>query len=425
MKKLLINGALVGLFGLQTCLAQSPTSSGNLQQQVKNSTAALTKMKQIAVAEASYLRKKYGGDENMEKRFATILYNKSVDINQAIEQFGSTSQLDGKLGAIISKHDSIMQLYLRPAAATHYIKQKIAMLDSIKILANDQRQKITNTFLNSTKTSGDDRYADLFKSALQTLGDTSYFAHIYRKWIEKNADERVTKSVAKSKQPKSVSASTRSIFFQYHKALVTVSYTFAPESKQNRTMSAQIERHYKPLLDSALMRDGALIEKSQLSAVLRMAKPLQISVKQKDSILLAGDRLVRDRMLFLDANPDQTYKYQSFERRELAKILKPEQYTRLLQSLYVKEAEFWADSQWKEVEDYKLIDKTDSISLKKQLMSYQLNKLITKERFGDDLPQQAAQLRQIESNKPKIVKLLDAARRSPQKADAIAGKLSW
>lgn len=426
MKKLfLINGLLVCLLGVRPCLAQTTGVSVPFTKQLKNSAERSSKMKQIAQAEASFLRKKYGADEAMEKRFATILYNKNIDVDRVMDEYGNSADLDSKLGTVIARHDSIMQQYLRPAAAIHYITKKIAALDSIRPLREEQRTKITNTFLNSTKTSGDDRYADLFKSAIQTLGDTTYFAQIYKKWIEKTALERVSKSVAKSKQPKNVSKSTKDLFFHYHKAQVTISYTFPAESKQYRTINEQIETHYKPLLDSALMRDGSLIEKSQLSAALRIAKPLQMTARQQDSLLLAGDRLVRDRDKFLKANPEQTYRYQSFERRELAKILSPEQYTRLLQSLYHKEAQFWAANQWKEIENYKLMDKTDSTSLKKEMTNYQLNKLIIKERFADDLSVQAAQLKQIELSKPKIVKLLDAARKSPQKADAIAGKLTW
>jgi hypothetical protein len=190
-------------------------------------------------------------------------------------------------------------------------------------------------------------------------------------------------------------------------------------------MTEEIEKYFRPLLDSALMRNGALIEKSLISAILTNNIFLKISVEQRDSLLVSGDRLVKDRAHFLHLNPGLSYKHQKFERRELARILTADQYTRLLKAIYTKDAQTWAESQWKEVENYSLIDKSDSIGLKKQLMNYHLNKLIVKERYADDLPLQASHLGQIELNKPKIVKLIDAARKSPQKADALAGKLTW
>jgi hypothetical protein len=379
----------------------------------------------IAQVEAAYLKKKYGLDDNMEAHFASILYKKSLEINSVIHKNLSSENLDKQLFHVISRNDSVLQNYLRQASAYFYLSKKINTLDSIKPLNDQQRNKLTHAFLGAVKKSREDSYPEVFKTAMQSLADTIYFGSMYKKWIEKNSSQRTEKSIAKSKQPQRISASTKLLYFNYHKALITSSYTYPSDSRQGKLMTEEIEKYFRPLLDSALMRNGALIEKSLISAILTNNIFLKISVEQRDSLLVSGDRLVKDRAHFLHLNPGLSYKHQKFERRELARILTADQYTRLLKAIYTKDAQTWAESQWKEVENYSLIDKSDSIGLKKQLMNYHLNKLIVKERYADDLPLQASHLGQIELNKPKIVKLIDAARKSPQKADALAGKLTW
>ncbi|HTN22203.1 MAG TPA: hypothetical protein VL125_17125 [Pelobium sp.] len=419
MKRKLFTHVIIGALMPLWVNAQEAEPTNNLKDAVKTATIET----RFTVA---YLGKKYNTAIDSNHVLYKIIQEKNLKLKLALASYHNTPAEDQHISSIISRYEEQSEKYLHPLAATGYIKKQIAVLDSIKSLSTEQKKSLYNLFLNRTKVS-DDSYKEILKGAMNRVTtDTAYYAAMFKDEINRKANEVAKNYALQRGKPNKAFNSAANYVYQREKNLLTLDYAIPVSNEEKKKLVDKTNIRFKPLIDSALISYGINLPNTKsISTALKYSKALKLSEEQVKTLTSKCIITIRAKQEFLVKNPDGKYDPRPYEREELPKILSQEQYLNLLALQFKEEAFVEAEEKWAQVQKEKLDNGIDGAALKKQLQAYYLNRLIAKERFFNDKQLQVAQVKSIDSVKPKVLKKLEAIQKNDANKEDLKSALMW
>jgi hypothetical protein len=148
--------------------------------------------------------------------------------------------------------------------------------------------------------------------------------------------------------------------------------------------------------------DGVAAAHSTVFAfLLNNAKQLNLSKPQTDSLTAA---------IIAVAKLKQGKNQQDFEQVKMTKILTAQQYESYLQLKNSGKALKWATSDWADIKAHGLDKGLDSAKVVNQILQYDINRLVAKDKFRNDPAQLDVYIRNIDASKPMILKQLRASK---------------
>lgn len=377
------------------------------------------------------VQRKYNCDNVLQDILADLYYQRKLNVDKAFYlPFADSSLLDNRLIAVIVKYDSLIAKYIKPAEGTDYINNKIALLDSIKALTQQQKNDLKKNFL-SLCYKRDKSYADNFNDAMhQVIPDTLYYAEIYRDEIGRvaasNYSMAITTLVSKNKSTKDGMHFLEPIVLEKEKKLATINYAYPYFSKSKESMIQSTTRYYDSLIGIALMQDGSVQDGSKFSLAVKNRQKLGLNQTQVDTMLAKVILLVQLKSDYAAKNPDQKFNVKVYECEQLPNILTAEQYNELLVINNRDKALKWAKGDWAELQKRQLTEGLDSAKTVHQIYSYDLNRLIINERYENDKAQLTTALQSLATTQPGALRKLKAAQKNSSVAnDTAKGNLQW
>jgi hypothetical protein len=379
---------------------------------------------EIAFTAAS-LRERYEGDLAMERALAMVLKDKKVALDKLNDSVTDPQELKKQAVALISKYDTLTEITIHKAKGRVFLKQKMALLDSIKPLTNEQKSKLSGLFLKNCAGTHKDYEILFFELLPKILTDTVYYARIYKKEIQAKANTETNSFIFRRALPVQAFKYAGDIVNQYHKALLVLDYAVPVYNKQKVEDIKAIHLKYLPQIDSVLASNGFDGSNSLFSLALQARESLKLSEQQINMLREASGAMAKEQKEFAMAYPKAAFEPKPFYYEYLPKILKDSQYLALLRPVYQPQAQQAAEKSWKQTLKYGLQKDVDSNMVKRLYTNFYLSRMVTRERYGYDTELQATQVQLVEKAKPALLKKVDQLVRNPSQATSIAGSLKW
>ena len=411
---------LLRLWGIKCLVLLLPTIV--YAQNVLEKTAAIE-----SLAEIDYYSKKFGLPIDTKHELYRAIYQKKLKINQVLYHVDQTehSQLI-TLSAIVTESQRQIESILTSLDAQRYINSQIKVLDSIKPLTDVERNKLSDLFLKRIKTSKAGYITSLRRTLSLVSTDTSYYARLFKDDIKQLAKTNASIYALKKNLPIEEDKATGKLIFAYQRALSLARYAYAADENKKLAATNEIDKKYKFLLDSILIKDGLQIPFTRyIGLAINNSKDLKISEAQLDSLRNTCIKIQKEKAVFYSKKTTLKYDSRPLEYECLTKILTNGQFNSLLTLALKERAAKIADDKWQLLEKEGMDKGLNMHSTKEQVCSFYLKRLIALERYLYDKPQQTAQLKSIDTGKPQILLKLEAVRKNAALKNNIKGTLTW
>jgi len=184
-----------------------------------------------------------------------------------------------------------------------------------------------------------------------------------------------------------------------------------------------VELYKQAALNKSLVNNKVLQAKdnSKFAQAIRLRKILVLNQAQVDTLLYHTNVLHELWSTKAGFNPKE------YERKVLSKLLTDDQYVKLLLNIHREKANKWAQNSWKELKERNLNGELDSAKTVREVTNYYLHRWVVANRYGDEKPEQSASLKSIQTEEPKTLKALKAAKRynNPLPEKSSAASFAW
>jgi hypothetical protein len=313
--------------------------------------------------------------------------------------------------SLVCRYDSLMEQSRLREKQIGYISARIQLLHQIKALSTEQNRRILDIFISKCKLP-DCTYGDAFKQTLpKVLKDTVYYANIYKVEIKQQVSEATNAYPLRNNLPMAILKDCRGIISNYQQALITIDYAYPGVSKEKISLVESIHTHYKPRIDSILVRTGYFSPVTVFSSAIRKKQILKLTDSQVDLLNAKTAELERISKEYTLKNPDEVYNADEFNHKSMLSILSEDQYRTFLQLKLQKKTEQICANTFKEMIKYGTATPADSLTTTRGIYYYNLEKLVIGEIYQDRPILKVDKWRDIEASKPESIKKMEKARK--------------
>jgi hypothetical protein len=238
----------------------------------------------------------------------------------------------------------------------------------------------------------------------------------YRQLIANASEEAKVLASVISKKYNADKNTENALFKMYYKYRLEVATTLA-----NYTGTPELAGHLSEVItrnDSvsqvflqAVRTNGVVKNKilrpddiSKFAAAVRLRTELRLKSSQVDSLMYHATKMPELRLASKTFNP------KDYERVNLPKILTEIQFMDLLKHEYRDKALAFARDDWKELNERGLATGLDSAKVIREISSYNLNKWVNRDRYGNDIPS-SVNLKGLETPMPEVMQKLRTSRK--------------
>lgn len=383
--------------------------------------------------EIKYMQQAYMLDTGLASKMRTLQFNRYKKVYQTYMLYGSNEKIaTEKIADATKRFDSLAFASYPALHSGKYLDNYLAQVKRITPSIPDSIvTKIKAIFFVSTVKNV---YVDCGQTMLDIMQhiypDTAITAYFYRPVIERQA--KFLSSAEKDYLINEVRISANafdSVYGlvrrkNYQQALIE--YTFGANSKFRDSVIKSSNKYFDSLITASLLRDGSLLATNQFTIALKYKKILELRPSLSDTLLWHAMYLDRRQDTAKAKNPFAKTDFKAYEAKWLNDLLTDEQYTKLLTLKNDATAQLDAEEDWEDMETWNIASEFEKEATIKELYKYYLAKWIAYYRLAHDKLKQEANQRMIKDLQPKALKMLSAAKKSPNPVNNNANlKLKW
>jgi hypothetical protein len=165
---------------------------------------------------------------------------------------------------------------------------------------------------------------------------------------------------------------------------------------------------------------------SEFSNVIKYRKEINLTTVQIDSLLDKVTKLESFRQSFASQNLEGKYYAKPFESEQILKILTANQFENYLTNKNLNKSLNNSKNTWAKLKEMNLIAGVDTTNIKNDIQQYELKILVAGESYTFSKTQEDLFKRKdIENNKPEILKKMDIANKTAISNTKIKQSLAW
>jgi|GEM_PF-2244982 len=331
------------------------------------------------------------------------------------------------LYADVRRWDSLIDRYVPAAAGGAYIRKKIAQLDRIRPLQQQQKTALQENFTRLCQQMPEDSYADDFNEAMHmVIVDTLYYARIYQDAIARksltSAKGIVRELEKKNKLTKDGVNSIFPIVAERERRLAVLQTAFTVDNATRDSLYRSVNELYDSLIRIAMLRDGVSPTASQFTIAVRERKALGLSAAQVDALLANAAELEKMKDAAREKDPLGKFDSKPFETEHMLQIVSEDQYRSVLIVKNRSQARADAEADWQEMQQRNLAANLNKDSTLRQLNDYYLAKWVMYYRYGNDKIKQAANVKDVFEHMPHALRVLTSARKYNNPTTTVLGE---
>ena len=202
--------------------------------------------------------------------------------------------------------------------------------------------------------------------------------------------------------------------------------TMSPQKKTDFKEKIILEHEPNILTRYQIVSNG-FYKKNLFAEAILYEKELKLSPSQIDSLLVYYRKKPLEKLQNKQKNMLPTYNYyENFENTNISKILNPKQIYTLLVKKNQKNAIQLARSNWEELEKLGLTKKLDKKSTLKEFNNYHLKFLVATNMVKiDKSKMNVFHKRDVEMQKPELLRQLDVIKQTQKNAKSTKNALKW
>lgn len=162
-------------------------------------------------------------------------------------------------------------------------------------------------------------------------------------------------------------------------------------------------------------------DKSKFASAVRIRQKLKLDESQISNLIHQSNVMAEMK------RENSDFDLKAYERKTLPNILTDEQYTKLLINLNKERASAWAKNSWNELKERGIEKGLDSTKVYNEIFNYNLGKLVSYERFANDVTTPSTTTNRLKTEKPQALQLLDfdKARNVNEKSKTVNPAFAW
>jgi hypothetical protein len=197
-----------------------------------------------------------------------------------------------------------------------------------------------------------------------------------------------------------------------YKQFATISRSYPATPKVRDSLQNVVRTMQDSLIQTELMKDGALISSGQFMVAVKFRKMLGLTEAQTDSLITAGNQLEKMRDSAFHSNPLYPYDAKDFENTNMSRILTDKQYEQLLGLRYRTDAKKNAENDWKDLDKRGLTKDMNQEATLTELTIYYTRLKSSTCMYAFDPDKQAAYMRSVKDHMPRALRMLQYARKN-------------
>ncbi|HEX6431349.1 MAG TPA: hypothetical protein VF008_26845 [Niastella sp.] len=376
---------------------------------------------------STIMKKKYNTDTTVAKTLLNEYYRRKMETDRTLLQYAGTAELYNRLTDVVAAGDSIYEHRMQILKMRAFINEKLAVLHSIKPLAQSEAGNLEKNFFALYSRKRDGSLTDHFNEALRkTITDTVYFAALFREDIEKQSNvntKRVMVRLSKEKQitPRGFDPVKDAVYAK-EMALATLQYAFPYYTRYKDSLILLATRNGDSLITLALMKDGSFPIPSRFSIAIKNRQKLGLTAAQEDSLFGHAVAIELRRNEYAEKFPLGKFDQAPYEAMYISTILTDDQHRMVLAEKHKTLASEWARGDWEELRKRGMTDGYDSMVVITQITQYNTNRLVARDLYAANKILQNAYINDIDNNIPAALRKLRSVRNRDNVANATKPK---
>lgn len=311
-------------------------------------------------------------------------------------------------------YDSIPSAYTNAANSKSYFLSRINYLDSILLIDSNRLIQLNTAFYNNCIIYKNRAYADNFNLAMNVvfnqITDSSYYVALYKNDIASTAYNAalsaISAYISRDKVSIDIAQQILPLLVQRERIVAIINKIYPKSTSEKETLLNDFVKPTQLQIDEHISKGGSLNNSSQIDIALYYATQLNLSQSQIAQLQSALEILNDKKAAFKQASEYGEYDSRPFESELLTSLLAPDEYTQVLTTKCMNQAESLAKLDWAQIVKYGLTADFVEDTTKTELTNFHLAILVAYYRNAYDKELQYKSVKSIQEVMPEALRVL-------------------